>query len=276
MEVVPISTAIGAEVFGADLSKPHDEAFWAELYRCFLQFGVLAIRDQDLSPAAHVQVARQFGAPQRDGLETGVDGEMHVTAIVKEPGETENFGHEWHQDMSYLQTPPKASLLYGVEVPPVGGDTWFASLAMAYACLSEKMREMLQPLQVVHENWPNDLSRFQGMAVRGGEGQRTHVRRHTTHDVIGSHPETSRKQLMVSPYYAREVVGMSWDESSALLGYLNDWAVSPEFTCRIRWTPGTLTIWDNRAVIHDVPSDDFGARLGGKGFRRRMHRVTVH
>ena len=271
MDIKPIASALGADVFDCNLAEEKSDERWQDLYDAFLAHNVLAIRDQQLTPESHVAVARYFGRPQPDSLKTGVDGVMDVTRIVKEPDEVENFGHQWHMDMSFLENPPKASLLYGVEVPPVGGDTLFASLTMAYACLSDGMKTMLGGLIGVHENWPNDLSRFKGVEAAA----RTHQRRTQEWPMVTPHPETGKLRLMVSPYYAREIKGMTMAESEALFSFLNSWATKPEFTCRIRWQPGTLTIWDNRAVIHDVPSDDFGARLNGEGFRRVMHRVTV-
>jgi taurine dioxygenase len=271
MDIKPIASALGAEVFDCNLVQEKCDERWQDLYNAFLTYSVLAIRDQQLTPESLVAVARYFGSPQPDSLQTGVEGVMEVTRIVKEPDEVENFGHQWHMDMSFLEAPPKASLLYGVEVPPVGGDTLFASLTMSYACLSDGMKALLSGLTGIHENWPNDLSRFKGVKAAA----RNYRRRAREWPMIAPHPETDKLRLMVSPYYAREIEGMTMDESQALFTFLNAWATKTEFTCRIRWQPGTLTIWDNRAVIHDVPSDDFGARLAGKGFRRVMHRVTV-
>ena len=270
MRIEPLAAALGAEIFEADLCRLDDEG-WRRLYQAFLDHSVLVIRDQDLSPADQVRVARHFGTPQEDPLKTGVDGEMTVTRIIKEADEAENFGHLWHMDMSFLATPPKASLLLARDVPPVGGDTLFAGLTMAYACLSEGMQTLLGELIVLHENWPNDLSRFKGIEVK----PRPRQRRVAEHPLIARHPETERPRLCISPFYARQIKDMSLEESAPLLGFLNDWATRSEFICRVRWRPGTLTIWDNRAVIHDVPSDDFAARLGDQGFRREMHRVTV-
>ena len=105
---------------------------------------------------------------------------------------------------------------------------------------------------MIHENWPNDLI-----------------------PVLVDFDPLRCSEFVRWYCYARQFKDMTLEESAPLVGYLNRWTTGNDFTCRVRWEPGTLTIWDNRAVIHDVPSDDFAVRLDGSGFRRVVQRVTV-
>lgn len=209
MRVRPLAGALGAEVFDLDLAtaveKDTAQSTWDELRSAFLRFSVLVIRDQRLTPEQHVSVADRFGTPQADPMRRGVGGVMEVSQIVKEADEVENFGHQWHMDMSFLEAPPKASLLLAREVPEVGGDTMFASLTKAYACLSPGLRRLADKLTLIHENWPNDLSRFKGISTAPKTYERVSVER----PLVAPHPEIGCPQLLISPYYARQFKDMT-------------------------------------------------------------------
>src|SRR6185436_9904704 len=145
MQISPLAGALGAEIQGVDLLKLDDKG-WKDIHRAFLQYSVLAIRDQKLEPADIMAVSAKFGEPCHYPFVTGMDGFPFIFEVVKEPGEKKNFGGAWHSDTSYLNQPPLATLLYAVETPSHGGDTLFANTAAAYDALSDGMRKTLESL----------------------------------------------------------------------------------------------------------------------------------
>ena len=135
MDVRPIAGSLGAEIYGVDLKDRDDSPVWPELRRAFLEYHVIAIRGQSMSPADLMRVGGKFGEPAPYPFAKGMDGFPLVTRIVKEKDEKDAFGNNWHTDTMYTPKPPRATLLYAVETPPKGGDTIFANTADAYDAL---------------------------------------------------------------------------------------------------------------------------------------------
>jgi taurine dioxygenase len=270
-EVRPLATALGAEVFGLDLAVPLSETDFGRLRAAFVEHNVLAIRDQDIPPENYLAFVRRFGQIEDYPFAASVAGVPELTEILKLPGDVKGFGSGWHMDMSYRVRPPMTTILHAQEVPPVGGDTCFTSLRYAWLTLSARMRGLLDGLVAVHESWPPEPVRFSGMTITNLDKPREVAR----HPLVGVHPEAGEPFLFVSPYYAREIEGMSPEESLALLEFLNRHATRDELTCRVRWAPGTIVLWDNRWTLHQALDDDFGAILHGGGYRRRMHRAVI-
>jgi len=191
---------------------------------------------------------------------------------VKAENEETNFGGNWHSDTTYLEQPPLATLLYAVETPSRGGDTLFTSTRAAYDALSEGMRRLVDGLVGVnsaglkHGGGRSAMhKKIGGMKVRDTD---TAGRYEAEHPVARTHPETGRKALYVSRSHTIRFKDMSEDESRPLIEWLQAHQTRPEFTCRVRWAPGTLTIWDNRCTQHNAINDYHGQR-------RRMRRLTV-
>ena len=270
-EVRPLATALGAEVFGLDLSEPLSEADLAALREIWVRYGVLAIRDQPITPPQFLAFVRRFGEIEDYPFAASVDGVPELTEILKLPEDVQAFGSGWHMDMSFRACPPMGTFLHGKDIPPVGGDTCFASLTYAWRMLSQRMRDVLDNLVAVHESWPPDATLFGGMGFKDLDKPREVAR----HRLAGRHPESGETVLYVSPYYAREIEGMTREESQALFGFLNGHTTRSELTCRVRWEPDTIVMWDNRGTIHEALNDDLEAKLHGKGYRRRMHRAVV-
>lgn len=271
MNIQPLAGALGAEVRGLSL-QALDEAAWRELHQAFLRYAVLVIRGQALEPADLMRVGGHFGEPCHYPFVTGMDGYPYIFEVVKEESETVNFGGNWHSDTTYLPQPPLATLLYAVETPARGGDTLFASTSAAYEALSAGMRRMLDRLVGVNSA---------GLKHGGGRHQlhktinsmRLHdidnaERYEAEHPAVRTHPETARKALYVSRSHTVRFRGMSEEESRPLIDWLQAHQTRPEFTCRVRWEPGTLTVWDNRCTQHNAVNDYHGER-------RRMRRLTV-
>ncbi|HEY8068657.1 MAG TPA: TauD/TfdA family dioxygenase [Burkholderiales bacterium] len=271
MQVLPLTGALGAEVHGVDL-KALEKNAWNELHQAFLRYSVLAIREQKLEPADLMNIGARFGEPCHYPFVTGMDGYPFIFEVVKEPAETKNFGGAWHSDTAYLKQPPLATLLHAVETPSHGGDTLFCNTAAAYDALSEGMKKTLEGLVGVNSaelkhagGRTSQHAKIKGMKVHGTESADQYV---AEHPVVRTHPDTGRKALYASRSHTTHFRGMTEEESAPILGFLFQHQTKPEFTCRVRWAPGTLTVWDNRCTQHNAVNDYHGQR-------RHMRRLTV-
>ncbi len=271
MNIQPLAGALGAEIRGVSL-QALDDAGWRGIHEAFLRYAVLAIRGQELEPADLMRIGARFGEPCHYPFVTGLEGYPYLFEIVKEENETANFGGNWHSDTTYLAQPPLATLLYAVETPSHGGDTLFASTSAAYDALSDGMRRMLDGLVGVnsaglkHGGGRHQLHKtISSMKLHDIENAE---RYEAEHPAVRSHPETGKKALYVSRSHTVRFKGMSDEESRPLIDWLQAHQTRPEFTCRLRWEPGTLAVWDNRCTQHNAVNDYHGQR-------RRMRRLTV-
>ena len=259
-----VAGAIGAEIDGVTLHPDLPDGVVAEIRRIWLEHSVVFFRGQDLSPTAFAATARRFGEVVHYPFLKGLPEAPEVIPVAKLEHETVNFGGLWHTDTAYLETPPMATMLIAREVPPFGGDTLFASGYAAYDALSDGMKRMLEPLRAVNSSTKADKTRTR-------EDRASHEPRkvlEAEHPVIRTHPETGRKAIYVNGGHSLRFVGMTEEESTPLLEYLFQHQVRPEFTCRFRWEPGSVALWDNRCALHN-PINDY------HGHRRIMHRVTL-
>ena len=246
LEIHRIAGALGAEVQGIDLSRPLSRDLVAQLRAAWLEHLVLFFRDQPLSHAQFMDFARAWGEPIEYPFVRGIDGFPEIIEVKKLEHEKVNFGGIWHSDTAYLEAPPMASMLLAREVPPVGGDTLFASQYLAWESLSSGMRRMLEELRGVNLSSKADVSRTREDRVQSDgrtEAKREYV---AEHPVARTHPETGRKALYVNVAHTARFQGMTEDESAPLLDCLFRHQVRPEFTCRFAWRPGSIALWDNR------------------------------
>ncbi len=274
LEVRPLSTALGAEIHGVDLAGPLDETTWSAILGAFHEHLVIFFRGQVLTPERQVAFAKRFGKLEEYPFVRGIEGHPELIEIVKMPDEVMNFGHDWHVDMTFREEPPLGAVLYAIETPPVGGDTLFANLHLAWETLSDGMKAMLSQVRGLHDSRePEDHSRrFRGMRLQVREGANRAV---TAHPMSRIHPVTGRESLLISPSYCSAIEGLTERESHMILDYLKAHATQEIFTCRFRWTPGSIAVWDNRCLLHQALEDDLGAMFSGKGFRRVMRRATI-
>lgn len=269
-----LSGAGGAELSGVDLAGPADDGVWQELQAALAEFLVVTLPAQALDDLGLVAVAARLGPL---GTEPFVEGESthpNVVAVVKEADETKrfNFGGSWHSDWSFLPTPPSYTLLHARETPPVGGDTWFANQCLAYESLSSGLQSLLASLRAVHsgrrtlgpQSLLSDPNYLRSMKVRPGPAAFAEQ----LHPAVRFHAGARRPALYLNSIYTIRFEDMTEPESAPLLGYLHQHSVRPEFVIRVAWQPGTLTIWDNRALQHLAVNDY-------DGYRRDMRRVTV-
>jgi len=267
--VEPVSGTVGAVVRGLDLSQPLDEAMVAEVRKAFLAHHVLFFHDQDLSPEAQLRVGRSFGALDTHPFVEGMDGYPEIIEIITEPDDRLNFGGGWHSDVTFLEEPDMGSILYAVDVPPFGGDTLFANQHAAYDALSDTMQDLLDGLVAKHSAGPQYAEGGYSTLSRSMKTKSVaHTDRVVLHPLVRTHPDTGRKALYVNRAFTVGIKGMRADESAALLGFLFDHAAREAFTCRFRWSAGSVAMWDNRSVQHYALFDY-------PGHRRHMRRITV-
>jgi taurine dioxygenase len=265
--VAPIVDAIGAEITGVDLAADLDDETVAEIRRAWLAHLVVFFREQFLEPDAFLAFARRIGEPVEYPFVEGIAGYPKIIEVTKLPHETVNFGGIWHSDTVYLECPPMATLLIAREVPPVGGDTLFASMYAAYESLSPGMQHLLAGLRAVNTSALADVSKTREDRMRD-HGKANDQEFVAEHPVVRRHPETGRDALYVNVAHTQRFVDFTEDESRPLLQFLFEHSVQPEFACRFQWRAGSIALWDNRCAMHN-PINDYD------GYTRRMHRITL-
>jgi taurine dioxygenase len=267
--------AVGAEVTGVDLSGELQSSVVTEIHQAWLKHHVLFFRDQNLSPMNQAKFAEHFGELDKYPFMQAVPESPHVIPIVKEADAEMNFGGDWHTDTSYQLIPPKATLLYAVEVPKVGGDTLFADATAAYSQLSHALREMLESQKgifspkLVHGAKGDYKTAVAGKnlgSAYGGDAE--FAESEVEHPIIRTHAETGNKSIYCSIPHTINIKGWTRQESLAIFKFLTQHLTQEQYVTRFQWTKGTLAMWDNRCVFHNALNDY-------QGHRRHMHRVIV-
>ena len=271
IEVRPLASAMGAEVV-ADLRSLSDAAF-VELQDALWRHKMVFLRDQHLNHAEHEGFARRWGEFATDAYTQGVPGHRNVQPVIKEADARSKglFGSGWHTDSPFLAEPPSVTILRSVEIPPYGGDTVWANCALAYRMLSPAMQAMLRPLRVRMSAAANMITQKQADGKElafADDAQRSAAAEGTAHPLVRTHPETGELALYVDEVYADRIEGMSAAESRPILDFLVRHITQHAFTCRLRWEPGMVVAWDNRAALH-IAANDYD------GYRREMYRTTI-
>ena len=230
------------------------------------------LRDQDFDLDCFVDFGARWGSFGDDPFVAGLESHPNVVKVVKEADEKVPlvFGGAWHSDWSFQQTPPAFTILYGVDVPDHGGDTLWSNLYLAADHLSPGLRQTLAGLRSVHspqraygaQATHNEL--VENMQILYGEA--AHQKR--AQPILRRHPDSGRTALYVNWGYTESIEGWWPNESQPLLDLLFDMATSPVYTCRFRWQPGSVAVWDNRCTLHN-PMADYAGR------RREMWRLTI-
>lgn len=269
----PLAAAMGAEVVGVRLPELSDEGV-ESLKQALWKHKMLFLRDQHLSHAEHEEFAGRLGPFAVDAYTQGVPGHREVHPIIKEADEVTPslFGGGWHTDSPFLPEPPSITFLRQVEGPPYGGDTTWANCALAFRHLSTPYQDMLSGLRV-HMSARNNFA-TQNLLRDGGAIQFGDKSKHeqgikgSYHPFVRTHPHTGEKSLYICDTYAVGIEGMTAHEARPLIDYLVQHTIQHAFTCRLRWKPGMVCMWDNAATMHLGPNDY-------DGFRREMYRTTT-
>ncbi len=267
MDILPLTGSLGAEIIGADVRRAED---FDTIFAAFAKYSVIVLRGQTITPDDHLAFARRFGPINVNRFFKPVDGYPEIATVLKEKDQKAAVGEDWHTDHSYDQVPALGSILHAIEVPPVGGDTLFVSMGAAYEALSSVMRGFLENLTAVHSSrHVFGVTTSDSEAARTGRlGNAEAATQDARHPVVLTHPLSGRRGLYVNPVFTTHIEGLSEAGSAVVLSALYRHCQKPEFQCRVRWQPGDITIWDNRATWHKAINDYHG-------YRRLMHRVTV-
>lgn len=263
-----ISGALGAEICNVDLAQELGDDIIAEIRGALLQHKVIFFRDQDITPAQHLAFAKRFGEVVEYPMVKGLDEAPEIVPVVKLPHEKHNFGGMWHTDTSYLECPPMGAILVARELPPFGGDTMFANMALAYDQLSDGMKRALAGLIGISSSAKAEVTKSREDRMATGAKVERGKELRAEHPVVRTHPETGEKVLYVNYGHTVGFKDMTETESAPILEYLFEHQRRPEFTCRFQWTPGSIAFWDNRATQHN-PLNDY------HGYKRVMHRITI-
>jgi taurine dioxygenase len=268
LEVRPLSRAVGAEILGINLLDPVSDAQIAEIRKIWLQHSVVFFREQPLEPGAFQAFAQRFGEIIEYPFVKGLPDFPLIVPVLKLPHEKHNFGGVWHTDTTYLQEPPMATMLIARELPPVGGDTLFASNYAAFEGLSPALKDTLRTLKGVNSSAKAAVTHSREDRLADSATDKGRSELNSEHPVVRTHPETGREALYVNPGHTVRFAGWTEEESAPLLNYLFEQQVKPEYTCRFVWRPGSIAFWDNRCALHN-PINDY------HGYKRLLHRITL-
>jgi len=272
IDTTPLSPALGAEISGIDIARGVDDEQFSELRQAFVDYGVIFLRDQDITPDQHIAFAERWGKINVNRFFKATDTHPVIAEVRKEAHQKTNIGAAWHTDHSYDQCPAMGSILYAREVPRVGGDTLFASMYAAYDALSDGLKRMLATMNAEHSSrhsfGESAYVDRDAEEVGGRLGNTAAATQDSLHPVIIRHPLSGRPALYVNGEFTVKFQDWTQKESQPLLDYLYAHASQNEFTCRFSWRPGSVAIWDNRATHHCALNDYFGEH-------RLMHRITI-
>jgi len=267
-----LGDTLGVAAEGIDLRRGLDGSAKETLHRALLENLVLCIRGQSLAPTAYLQAMRAFGEPMIQVRAASRHPEVKEITILSsedrdEMGDGKRLvvGAHWHSDDSYKAVPCSLTMLYGVEVPEIGGNTQFTNMYAAYDDLPAEMKVRVAGLSVVHKY---DSPRKGTKIATLGTDEASQLP-DVVHPLVRRHPETGRKALYMNPNRMSHVVGLERAESDRLLDTLILHAIHPKYQYRHKWRPGDIVIWDNRCTMHKANAD-YPA-----GARRVMHRIIV-
>jgi len=278
--VEPLAAAMGAEIKDVQIAGLNDAQF-ADIEDALYRHKMIFFREQDMTHEDQEVFTLRFGEFGVDAYTTGVADHRNVQPVIKEADtrQTMIFGSRWHTDSPFMERPPAISMLYGVDIPPYGGDTLWCNTVLAYNTLSPAMQQLLAPLRVhmTATDVVTQLRRESRPSLDAGQTDFGDMQLDVNeqkivagwfHPLVRTHPKTGEKALYVDHAYAHGIQGMADAEAGALLGFLKEHVTQPAFSCRLRWAPGTFAVWDNRICIHQAFNDY-------DGFRREMYRTTV-
>jgi alpha-ketoglutarate-dependent taurine dioxygenase len=274
IDVIPTGAALGATVRGVDLRDLDDAAF-ARVMQAWHDHSVLLLRDQTLRDQELIAFSRRLGdldwAPVQESGRRFVEGlpEIYIVSNVlvngAPIGSLGDGEAVWHTDMSYLEVPPKASMLYSLEVPPTGGNTSFCTMYGIYEALPAELKDRIAGLTIKHDGTYNS-----GGYVRQGvtPSDDPLTSPGAVHPLVCTHPATERRMLYLGRRRNAYLLGLELAQSEALLDELWGFVDRPQFAWEHVWCVGDLVLWDNRCTMHRRDAFDPGSR-------RIMHRTQV-
>ena len=287
LTITPNASPLGHEIGGVDL-RELDDASFAAIDEAYKKYGVVVVRNQDLTPAEQIAFSRRFGPLQPfalDRFNRKDNPEIFIVSNLLEEGKPigmEDAGRYWHSDMWYTANPPRGSHLYALEVPHADngeplGDTYFASTAYAYRTLPTALRDRIENLEAIfslrkyaaHVGHTEEKAKSNIYLKEILTAQESIIDREITHRLVRVHPITGEKCLYVVQGSIRQIVGLEQDESDELIAQLIAHLIRPDAVYRHRWRVGDIVLWDNYSAVHRA-TGDFALPQ-----RRLMHRTTL-
>ena len=254
------------------MSEPQSPAQVEAVLELLDEHLVVALADQRIDLDRLEAFTDELGGRDVTPYVTPVDGRPYVIRVIKEPTDELNFANAWHTDLSYLTAPPAYTVLHAHDVPAAGGDTMWANQHLAYETLPDSVKEQVADLRATHSAGMayGTGGYLEAVAGKSSMGIEPSADAHAseTHPLVVRHPRTGRPALYANSVYTTGIEGMDPADAKALLARLTAHATHPNFTCRLRWEPNMLTIWDNTATQHFAINDY-------PGERRELFRTSV-
>ena len=269
MEINLLSGALGAEIKGISLKDTSKEN-WKKINSLMLEHKVVFFRDQDISSDEQMELAKHFGPLEKHVYVKARKNYPEILRIIKAPDEKHQWGEGWHTDVSYNPKPTKVIILRSHKIPPVGGDTMFSNMELAYETLDKDIKNKIKGKKAVHSSLGAAAftENYKEMQGNGNLEEYSNI-----HPIVRVHPETGNKILFVNSMYTKKILDLSERESNEILKKIFEHQERLDFTCRIRWTENAVAIWDNRSLLHQGLSDFFPGR--GLGYERVMDRIAI-
>ena len=271
MEVKLLSGALGAEIKGVNLKDTSEENF-KKINELLLEHKAIFFRDQKITEEEHMALAEKFGPLETHAYVKGLDKFPEIVRIIKTEDEKNQWGENWHSDVSHNVKPTKAVILKSIKIPPVGGDTCFSNMELAWDSLDEKIKEKIKDKRAAHSS-PGVGFFIDNYKKMESNGKKNYDEYSNEHPIVRTHPETGKKILFVNWTYTKRIIGLDKEESDAILKKIFEHQARLELTCRFTWTENTVCIWDNRSVIHFAIGDFYPGR--GLGHERIMDRIAI-
>ena len=269
MQINLLSGALGAEIKGVNLKDTSKEN-WKEINSLMLEHKVVFFRDQNISSNEQIELAKHFGPLEKHVYVKARENYPEILRIIKAPDEKHQWGEGWHTDVSYNPKPTKVIILRSHKIPPVGGDTMFSNMELAYDTLENDIKKKIDDKKAVHSSLGAAAftENYKEMQGNGNLEEYSNI-----HPIVRVHPETGNKILFVNSMYTKRILDLSERESDEILKKIFKHQERLEFTWRIKWTENAVAIWDNRSLLHQGLSDFFPGR--GLGYERVMDRIAI-
>ena len=267
LKVTPLTPSIGATISGVSLNKDLNIGVIEQIYSALIKHQVVFFRDQNISPETHLKLAESLGEiDPGHPVYPHVEGYQSIV-LLKNDANNRPDTNDWHKDLTFKESPPFASILHGVKVPKVGGDTLWASMSAAYDQLPNGWKDHLEELEAIHDmgTFRNDFYKEGGIDSVNNALKKVGS---AVHKVIETHPISGLKYLNVNQSFTRNIVNESQGPSDHMLQFLFQHISKPEFQVRFHWEDNSVAIWDNRITQHYAVFDYLSES-------RHMQRVTV-
>ncbi len=267
LKVIQLTPSIGATISEISLNKDLNSETIELIYSALIKHQVIFFRGQDISPENHLKLAESLGEiDPGHPVYPHVEGYQSIV-LLKNDVNNRPDTNDWHKDLTFKSNPPFASILHGVKVPKVGGDTLWASMSAAYDALPNGWKEQLEGLEAIHDmgTFRNDFYKEGGIDSVNSALKKVGS---AVHKIIETHPISGLKYLNVNQSFTRNIINESQGPSDHILQFLYQHISKPEFQVRFHWEDNSIAIWDNRITQHYAVCD-YLPEL------RHMQRVTV-